>query len=425
MKNFGIYIDESNNLVFSRVVDYVIEQKDIIAINNNAINCINNLSKFKIVDIKENKSNTDVVLKYSNFNLHVLNYKKVLNLEGTSDLVSKIRKYFEHKELFRFNKKKVTRKNKYSKKIIVIGGMALTLFVSGFSMMNSKAKEKNKISNTIQSYSTDNIFKQDNYVTLNNDNLIIENNNIVNNINSIISNNDKIIFNNEIKYEENINDNIEQEKFYVEYEDRSQTDKAYTTKMLYSDTINKYSKLYGLDPTLVTAIATQERGIHSEIMDSGGATGLMQIQNSVWENGNLSAYNYETCSMEHIIVDVNKLSDLDYNIKIGCMILQNNLEYMNYNVFAATQSYNMGYGNMKKILNQYSIDTGKTIDEILNSNDLGWLDYRNIINVGDQFYLEHVLSWIGDDVEINNLNKEKKEIKTHILCGEEVKKVNN
>lgn len=35
--------------------------------------------------------------------------------------------------------------------------------------------------------------------------------------------------------------------------------------------------MYGVDPALVLAVATQERGIHSSVTDTGGATGLMQI----------------------------------------------------------------------------------------------------------------------------------------------------
>lgn len=83
------------------------------------------------------------------------------------------------------------------------------------------------------------------------------------------------------------------------------------------------------------------------------------------------------------------------------MVLQNTMEYMDYNTIAAVQCYNMGYGNMQKILTAYSLDCGKPIHEILSdSTDRGWLDYRDIIKMGDQKYIEHVFSWMGDNVGI-------------------------
>ena len=53
----------------------------------------------------------------------------------------------------------------------------------------------------------------------------------------------------------------------------------------------------------------------------------------------------------------------------------------------------------------YSKITGKDKNSILNdTEDTGWLDYRNLIKVGDQKYLEHVLSWYGSDCNITSVN---------------------
>jgi serine/threonine protein kinase len=70
---------------------------------------------------------------------------------------------------------------------------------------------------------------------------------------------------------------------------------------------------------------------------------------------------------------------------LGCMIFQNCMGYMKYNTIAAIQCYNMGYGNMMKILSAYATDNNKTIDEVLlDTTDLGWLQYRHLIKQGDQ-----------------------------------------
>ena len=84
---------------------------------------------------------------------------------------------------------------------------------------------------------------------------------------------------------------------------------------------------------------------------------------------------------------------------------------MNYNIVAAIQCYNMGYGNMQTILKTYAVDTNRTVDQILNDkNDTGWLDYRYLVTQGDQEYVEHVLSWIGDDLDISVLKDNKEPV---------------
>ena len=93
------------------------------------------------------------------------------------------------------------------------------------------------------------------------------------------------------------------------------------------------------------------------------------------------------------------------------MIFQNNMKEMKNNVIAAIQCYNMGYPNMEKILKAYSNKTGKSINEILlDINDYGWLDYRNIVKKGDDNYVENVMRWIGENAELG----------TYINNGEEV-----
>ena len=165
---------------------------------------------------------------------------------------------------------------------------------------------------------------------------------------------------------------------------------------------------------MVTAVATQERGVHSSVMDKGGATGLMQIQNSVWVGHEVSAYNFDTGKKERFEVTNEMLGNVETNIKIGCMILQNAMEYMNYNVLAGIQCYNMGYGNMNKILTECAMKNGTTKQAILNDpNNISWMDYRDIISVGDQKYAEHVLSWIGPNVNIKVSTNNKD---TSVLC---------
>ena len=112
----------------------------------------------------------------------------------------------------------------------------------------------------------------------------------------------------------------------------------------------------------------------------------------------LKAYNYETNSEEKIHITLDKLKDVDFNIKVGCAIFQNYLNQMNGNVIAAIQSYNMGPGSVKKIISTYASATGKTYDEVLNNfEDINWLDYRNSSYPGDPDYVEHVSRYYNSD----------------------------
>lgn len=188
------------------------------------------------------------------------------------------------------------------------------------------------------------------------------------------------------------------------YEERSNSQKIIDTRNNYGDVITKYSNMYGLDPNLMIAVATQEKGFHSSQIDPGGAIGIMQIQYDFWVGKKLDVYNYQTNSVETIHVDENNIKDLETNIRLGCAIMRANLNMMKNNQIAALQSYNYGSGNTFKVLDAYAYDNGITRDDVLaNHCDVGWITahdnfYRNMISVGDKNYVEHVLSYLGDDV---------------------------
>ena len=210
----------------------------------------------------------------------------------------------------------------------------------------------------------------------------------------------------EIKKEDkkNVNDEPVISKTLTDFEikDETSSNKAEKTRKLYYDIINKYATMYGLEPSTILAIATQERGIHSSDIDKGGAIGLMQIQVSVWDNKDIKVYNYNNDSYENIHITLDKLRDVNFNIKVGCAIYQTYLKQMKNNKIAAIQAYNMGPYSVNKIINTYCLSCGLTKDEVLESDDLGWLDFRNSsIYAGDSRYVEHVLRY-DDNTNLSN-----------------------
>jgi len=204
-------------------------------------------------------------------------------------------------------------------------------------------------------------------------------------------------------------DNTVQEVYEIvlDYEDLTDTPKAQFNRETYGDLISKYSKMYGLDPDLMMAISTQERDVHSDVMDKGGATGKMQLQNSVWVGATARAYNFETGKIDAVKVTKENIGVLDINIRVGCMYFANCLTYMNGNIPAAVQCYNFGYGNMEKVFKSYESESGKSKKEVLaDVTDLGWLSHREVVEVGDPMYLEHVSQWLGNTKNITVQTRE-------------------
>ena len=178
--------------------------------------------------------------------------------------------------------------------------------------------------------------------------------------------------------EENINE------FYYEFE-KPKDKETLIKSQNYMELYRKYEKIYGVDANLLCAIGAQEGGgVHYETSINGYGTGIMGIE-YIWEDAEIKVFNFEKNEYETIKVNYSKIGNLEYNIKIGAAIFQNyfyhtlknpeaieDTDYMAYTL----QKYNMGPGNMRKVLGYGG----------------NWRDNRDMINAGDKYYFEHVLS---------------------------------
>ena len=390
-----------------------IEPLDLIG--EAAIHYIESFYRNKIKNVIGTEYDHDLTMRYENYDLELKNYAQILENSEYKKLFTPIIKNAMEYESIHENKlpkkKKVKRENKYVKedkknkngnkhiiKTIAVSAVTLSLLMS-IGKMSGKLDTKTSkevLENMPDTYTIANIV-EDEVVqeveaasataleTLSE----IQEEPVVEEVKQVVS----------VEHKE-----VPENSDYVQldYSDRSSTDKANTTRENYSNVIENYCKTYGLDSDLIIALATQERGVHGTTLDPGGATGLMQIQNSVWDNGTLRAYNFDTESWEQITVNIPSLSDLDYNVKVGCMIFQDCLRYNDYNIIAAIQAYNMGYGTTDILISDYCNETGKTRDQVLaDQNDTGWLKYRNTIPYGDPNYVENVLSFYGENGTIN------------------------
>lgn len=365
---------------------------------------------------RKNIDNVFELIIYDDICIELYNYNKIKKDDVLHDYLEKIDE-FESKKIATLSPK-VKRENKYvGRKIIITGVLTAILLGSGYAIKRSK-----------DTYNTDNDLEETyTYTTKPTaDNIKVAFETQIPNINDTdlakpINTVTPIITSTTTSENTTapetttmpettsikLNDNdeiIEIEEYdnkyiYLEYEDRSNSEKALKTKELYGETIEKYATMYGLDPKLVLALATQERGIHSPTMDAGGATGLMQIQNSIWVGNSVTAYNFETGKNESLHITLDILANCENNIQAGCMILQNCMKENEYNYLLSIQAYNMGTTGTRKAITTYSNVNGQSKEDIItNPYDCGWLEYRDGIN-GDPNYVEHVLSYMGNNID--------------------------
>lgn len=204
---------------------------------------------------------------------------------------------------------------------------------------------------------------------------------------------------------------------YLEFDYYSDSDKKISNNdieniLRYKDIFDKYGHEFGIDSNLLIALATNESsGIHDIDYDEPDI-GIMQIEWSVWLNKKVKAYNYEKNEFDSLIITNDVIESLEGNIKAGTMILQENINktvrygYNDKLINASDilpyslQRYNMGVGNMQKLLRMGG----------------DWKDNRNEITAGDSKYFEHVLAYLklldnGEDIKINSFDEDTKEIK--------------
>lgn len=310
----------------------------------------------------------------------------------------------------------VQRTNKFKKTAIISVSAALLLTLAGFYTFknhNTKDDDKSNVDNVPGIEYNDDEFSKDEY---NDDSYDYEKNEFL--INDATDNNalenktnmdttDNVIYNeeqnDEISYDEEL-ENVEVDAVLKLEVDDKMDSKNYHDAIKYYDTISKYAELYGIDPILALAVASHERGEHSDTVDSGGGLGLFQIQvegSWSWIGREISAYNFKTKEYDQYEIKLDEIKGIDKNVQVACMMLQNFLIKYNYNVAEAVTAYNYGENYLSMVLNKCSQETGISISDLNNLECLEWLNYRSIISGGDSYYLENVFKYIPNETVLN------------------------
>ena len=189
----------------------------------------------------------------------------------------------------------------------------------------------------------------------------------------------------------------------------------------YKNIFNTYGNIYGIDPNLLIAQATQESGGDISVNFNQPDIGIMQIEWEAWVGEKISAYNYKTRKFDTVKITKDNLCDLDSHIKIATMILQSNIN----------ATYEFGY-KLKKIpetdilaysLQRYNMGAG-TMIKLLNRGG-NWKNNRDYFDIGDPEYFENVMNNLDNNstiwfnscfngkvekhfVRVNNISKKKK-----------------
>jgi len=124
----------------------------------------------------------------------------------------------------------------------------------------------------------------------------------------------------------------------------------------YSGLVSEYSKQYGLDPYLITAVINVESNFKAGAVSHANARGLMQVsvKTGKWAAGKLGMKNYAS----------DDLFEPETNIKIGCWYLSSLYgEFGDMDL--ALAAYNAGSGNVSQWLKDESLSPdGKALTRI-------------------------------------------------------------
>lgn len=192
-------------------------------------------------------------------------------------------------------------------------------------------------------------------------------------------------------------------EYTLDFKDRTDLEKGNHAELYYYNTINKYAKIYGVSPDLVLGIAIQNSSPGTNLANNRGGEGLMQIHYDDLKNTYVYAYNYQLGTRDKLLVDDDKTKEYENNVKIGCMLFQNCLEYMNYNVIAALCAYNWGYADTDKVLNEYAASVGLTREKVLDGTSTKWVDLYEGNRGNDMAFPRMVLSYLDLSKPFNNV----------------------
>ena len=380
-----IVIMGTNNKSFSVIYNGEVVNRSILQIQDD----LRLLKKGKAQRVRIRDK--DLLIYYKGGIVTLKSYRELgHNCPATRDYISYVKKYI-----------KLSTKAKHVGALVVASSIALGVA----SFKSNKVQAENNDMNVTSTKVLDDMHDLSGSYTMNNN----PNFNIHDYENITIPEDDVEVLDTTPTLDVPTEDSVEQEEavtstytdkaeLNLEYESRAYTDRNLLVRNN-EDTmaaIKKYANKYMIDENLVMAIASQERGTHSQTMDDGGGLGIMQVQVAVHPDG--SAFSTVindngNIKKSQFVYRHNEYITLDGNIEAGCALLQYYLNYFNGNMAMAVYAYNSGQGPVNNAIVAYASETGLSYESIMaNKSDLDWTKYLD-----REYYLPAVLSWLDTD----------------------------
>lgn len=202
-------------------------------------------------------------------------------------------------------------------------------------------------------------------------------------------------------------------ELFKEFEDPSVV-QAYLN---YHEMVEQAANKWGVPKEILMAMLIQE--------SHGLEENLMQISYSSWDNQVMTAYDYEENEYVDFILSNDKdnycdimcitkddMKDPMTNITVGALLLKQSIECMDNHILAGVQCYNLGAGNMNKVLKITAEMTNTSKQEILeNQQNIDFMQYTNYVNGGDPNYVYNILKFVPEETfsapsidEFGNIN---------------------
>lgn len=196
----------------------------------------------------------------------------------------------------------------------------------------------------------------------------------------------------------------------------------------YFEIMAKYSKIYGVNPYIILAMAaTESSGDHEGNMVGCGvsgnaACGLMQVEYPGTVVTGFTVHNYETGEEDtwkfpnvgkieggplkpdgtpYGLRGIEAIRDVDHNILAGVMEFATKLDKWNSNIYLAIQAYNYGDAGLQAVLDAANAALGTTNEYWFeHPEDERWAEYH-IAGHGTQYHYRKVVGfYAGEDFGI-------------------------
>ena len=160
----------------------------------------------------------------------------------------------------------------------------------------------------------------------------------------------------------------------------------------FGEYIEKYSKIYGVDPNIIAGLIMVESPDYDINNDYDyHKIGLGQYKGEYFDNEVFKVYNYETKEMEEYEVHVENLyANPEEQIKMICITVEDSLSLYCYNPIAILEHHNKGCGSVASSLDAIMKEYGySSREEVLKYEDPNEI-FRHMPEIGDPRYSQKI-----------------------------------